>query len=93
MRLLSPIDASLVEYNNDYLLVATNLEIIITGDNKTGYWAKVRGMIWEEINSQINAPATVTIAYYPLDYCKKAEATERARDVMRIVKYFRQPSI
>ncbi len=60
----------------DYLTTASDFRFVVAGSTATGWVPKVRGTDPE--NGQ-----EVSVAYYEIDYPTKAEATIRARALLR----------
>jgi hypothetical protein len=60
----------------DYLTTASDFRFVVAGDKATGWHPKVRGTDPE--NGQ-----EVSVAFYEIDYPTKAEATTRARALLR----------
>ena len=80
---MSPFHPALLETSTDYLHSATDLHIVTPGT--PGNWrAVVRGTVHDD-----NRPAIIGVAWYDATYDRKADATKRAREVMRAVKAMR----
>jgi hypothetical protein len=75
---MSPYDPALLEVS-DYLPIAVDIRPLVAGTRETGYHAKVVGTD-PETGSQ------VTVARWPLEYEKKAEADKRSRQMFADVK-------
>lgn len=80
---MSPFHPDLLEYSTDYLHTATDLHTVVPGS--PGKWrAVVRGTVHDD-----ERPAVVGVAWYDSTYHLKADATKRAREVLRAVKAMR----
>jgi len=77
-----PMDEALV-VTNDYLLTATDLHFVVAGDHAHGWFPKVRGA--DPVDG-----APIGVAYYELEYERKADAMKRARQMLSHIKSLRR---
>lgn len=63
----------------DYLATATDFRSVVAGDKTHGWHPKVRGTDPEDGRE-------VSVAYYEMDYPTKADATQRARALLKWAK-------
>ena len=79
---MMPMDEALV-VTTDYLLTAEDLRFVVAGDSAHGWFPKVRG-------TDPSDGAPIGVAYYEIEYERKADATKRAREMLGYIKSLRR---